>query len=123
LIIGILKFRWIKLKVRKVIMIRWYKKLYTDTLAGKRQKKIIKTINEGKLSVGVYVIALASNSQNLFDIINANELLFPHFKRMDHYVVGIAYSRENAIYVLQEMIEEIYQNTGGLDVRGYLKFD
>ncbi|BCN30464.1 hypothetical protein [Anaeromicropila herbilytica] len=104
-------------------MIRWYNKLYTDTLAGKKQKKIRKIIEAGKVSVGVYVIAFASNSQNLFDIFSANELLFPHMKRMDHDIIGIAYTREGAIYLLQEIIEEIYHNTGGLDARSYLKFD
>lgn len=104
-------------------MIKWYEKLYTDSLSKKRLKKIKRTINEGKLSVGVYVIAFASNSQNLFDIYNANELLYPHNKRMDHYIVGIAYSRDSAIFILQDMIEEIYHNTGGLDIRSYIRFD
>lgn len=104
-------------------MIKWYKNLYTDELAKKKEEKLKKTLEKGKVSIGVYVISLATNRDNLFDIIGANELLFRHYKNNDIYVVGLAYGKENAIMVVQNIIEEIYQNTNNFNVRDYFNFD
>lgn len=104
-------------------MIKWYDKLYMDNFTKKNQKKIVKLIEKGKLSFGVYVIMLASNSNNLFDIMNANELLFNHYKKNEIYIVGMAFSRESAMELVQVMIEEVYHNTGDIDVKNYMKFN
>ena len=72
-------------------------------------------------SAATFCITLASNKNDLFDIFNMGELLFRYYRDSDEdvHIVGLAESREEACELAAKMIEEIYNSTGALDVRGY----
>ena len=38
------------------------------------------------------------------------------------YVVGMAKGRMEALGLVRDIIDEVYHNTGGFDISGYLKF-
>ncbi len=38
------------------------------------------------------------------------------------YVLGLAGNRREAFFLVQEMVMEVYEKTGGFDVRGYFGF-
>ncbi|MGB4661223.1 MAG: hypothetical protein WBI07_18770 [Mobilitalea sp.] len=87
----------------------------------KKKNKVIASINNREATFGVYCIAFASHPSNLFDILDANELLFPHYQKSEVTVVGIAKGREEAVKLVQSMLMEVYQKTGEFDVRTYFK--
>lgn len=103
-------------------MIKWYEKIYMDEKVEKNPEKYIKCIENGKLSLGLYCITLASNDKNLFDIIETNELLFRHYKNNTIYIIGLAKGKDRAIQIVQDLILEVYQHTGGFKVREYYDF-
>ncbi len=102
-------------------MIRWADKLYLSEDLKKKKKKMMMNIENNNLNFEIYVIMLASNTDNLFDIMNANELQFPYYLKKDNYVLGIAGSRGLAMELVKDMIEEVYSKTGGFLVREYFK--
>lgn len=102
-------------------MIRWYDNLYVDKVIKNRQD-IMKRINEGKMTPHVYCIIFPSNGNNLFDILNANELLFDYYKKKDIFILGLAIGRDSAIELVVDMLEEVYRNTGDFKVKEYYKF-
>ena len=79
----------------------------------------MKSIEKGELTFEVYCITFASNSHNLFDIINANELIFPYYSKKDIYILGLAGSRGQAKQLVKDMLLEIYNKTGDFRVREY----
>lgn len=79
----------------------------------------MKSIEKGELTFEVYCIIFASNSDNLFDIINANDLLFPFYSRKDIYILGLADSKGQAKLLVKDMLLEIYNKTGDFRVREY----
>ena len=81
--------------------------------------KIKTAIEENKPSVGIYCIALASNENNLFDIMNVNELMFQHYRRNNIYILGLARGRESAKHIVVRMIEDVYRETGDVRAREY----
>lgn len=93
--------------------------MYFDQHVEKRKKKIMRAIDTGKIRPGVYCITLSSNPQNLLDIINVNEFKFPYYGKIDIYALGLAFGRENAIILVMQMLDEVYQNTGDVKVREY----
>ncbi|MFA9463740.1 MAG: hypothetical protein ACERKN_05555 [Velocimicrobium sp.] len=103
-------------------MIKWSNELYFDDSIKKKPDKWKKRIEDGRLSHSLYCICLASNEKNLFDIINCNELFFRYYRRNSLYIVGIAKTREDAIDLLQDMIEDIYKKTGDIKVRDFFTF-
>ncbi len=72
-------------------------------------------------SAATFCITFATNEENLFDIYNMGELLFAHYRRSDVnlHILGLADSREEACELVAEMVKEVYDATGGLDVRKY----
>ncbi|MSS63287.1 hypothetical protein [Velocimicrobium porci] len=104
-------------------MVKWCDKLYMDDKIKKKPQKWRKRLEQEKLSYELYCIALASNHKNLLDIIDCNELLFRYYKKRDICVVGLAGSRESAILLVQNIIEDVYRETGGVNVRAYFKFE
>ena len=66
------------------------------------------------------MIALASNPENLFDIIPSWELMQKHYPKRQLVIIGLAKGWEEAVEVVKQIITEIYERTGGFDVRNYL---
>lgn len=101
-------------------MIKWAKNLFlSENITPKKKAKIIKSIEKKNLMLEVYCITFASNPENLFDIINANEFLFPYYDKREIQVLGVALSKQEAFWLVKDMLEEIYRETGGFQVREY----
>lgn len=100
-------------------MISWSSHIYLGKSIKKRKDKIIASIDNGEPVYGIYCIALASNPENLFDIISAHELLYPHYKNSQNHIVGLAGGKMEAYDLVQEMLMEVYKKTGKFDVRTY----
>lgn len=98
----------------------WHENLYVGESIVHKTNKIKWKIchNAGQLSV--YVITLASNEQNLLDIIPAQELMQKGYPKQDLYVVGLAKGYEEAVEVAASIVDEVYQATGTFGVRSYL---
>lgn len=102
-------------------MIKWYHALYADERLEKNLNKIMDKLENEKLTFQVFCIALASNPQNMLDIIDANELLFKHYKRNEIFILGLARTRAGAVSLVVKMVEEIYKKTNDVKIREYFK--
>ena len=69
----------------------------------------------------MYVIAFASNPDNLLDIIPAWQLMQKGYPKKDLKIIGLAKGYDDAIALVQQIVEETYANTGDVDVWSYLK--
>lgn len=97
----------------------WYNRLYVGKKAKKRRKYIIEHIRYEKYQPGVYVITPAENGNNILDIYPAAELLLPAF-RGDLLILGIADDYWEALSVAAQIIDDMYQETGGFDLDTFL---
>ena len=104
-------------------MIKWYPFLYLDQKTEKKKKRIKRRMEKQKVNVGVYCITLASNEKNLLDIYCVNELLFQYYRRKDIKVIGLASSKESAYHMVADIVNDVYQQTGKLDVRTFFEDD
>lgn len=100
-------------------MVTWSDNLYYGQGIKKKHRRAIFSINHGKLTADVFCITFASNPSNLFDIIPANELLFPYYRNSRIHILGLAKGREEAKLVVQDMIIDVFKNTGDFKVREY----
>lgn len=103
---------------------KWYKKLYLGENAARSKYKVFGRIRAGKFCFDTYLIVLSTNPDNLLDIIPADMLLQPYFKknRKDIFVVGIADGRDEAFLVVRDIIDDVYSHTGSFDIKSYLHF-
>ena len=106
-----------------VSMILWNSRLYVGDKMKKKKDKVIASLNNHEATFGVYCIAFASHPNNLFDIIEANELLFPHYSRSEIKVVGLASGKQEAVDLVHDLLMEVYNKTGEFDVRTYYTYE
>ncbi len=108
-----------KFYIRGCAMVTWSDNLYFGEGIKKKHRQAIFAIKHGRMAKDVFVIAFASNPNNLFDIIAADELLFPHYKNSKVHILGLAKGREEAKIIVKNMIVEVYKETGDFKVRDY----
>lgn len=100
-------------------MIRWASTLYIGDKMKKKKDKVIASINNCEATFNIYCIAFASHPSNLFDIMDANELLFPHYRNSDICIVGLAKGKEEATELVRKMLMQVYNDTEDFKVRAY----
>ena len=93
---------------------KWYRKLYIGENAKKDKYKVFGHIRKNRFCADTFLITLASNTCNILDIYSANMLLQPHFKNKN--------VNEEIYVVVRDIIDEVYNATGGFDIREYLGF-
>lgn len=98
----------------------WYEKLYVGESIVHKTNKIKWKIRRHAGQVDIYVIALASNTENLLDIIPSRELLQKGYPKKELFIVGLAKGYEEALSVAASIVEEVYRQTGTFAVRSYL---
>ncbi len=98
----------------------WYPNLYVGKNAKKKQRKIIRKLKTNAGMLNVYLITLAANGRDLFDIISSSYLQQKALRRNLPMIVGIAWGYEEALELVKEMIQEVFQETKDVQVRAYL---
>lgn len=83
-------------------------------------RRLLRRLSQGKpVKKEITLITYAANGQDLFDLLPAKELKISYRKQQELYVLGMAGSKEEAIGLVQDMVMEVYKETGGFDVRSY----
>ncbi len=101
---------------------KWMEDLYVGDCLFKKERDAVKRIRRGRMTVGVYVLILAVNPSNQIDILDANYLLQPYYRRMkDLTIVGIAGGYEDAVLLLARIADECCRRTGTGEIRAYLE--
>lgn len=99
---------------------RYYRNLYLSEVLEKKKDKVIGKLEKGKFQLDIYVITLAANPRNHLEIYNSQLFLQPAFPREDFFVVGITKGYEEAVELVEEIVQEVYNETKGTDVRSYI---
>lgn len=101
---------------------RWADNLYVSDSTYKRKEKIIRKANRNIGLIQVCFITLASNPENLLDIFEAKYLKQPSFYNQDLDVVGIASDKSEATELVRKIVDDVYRETGDVNVRTYFSF-
>lgn len=99
---------------------KWYDDLFLGEKAAKKAAKMKWKISHNVGMISAYVITFASNMDNLMDIIPSRELLQKGYPKKEMIIIGLADGYEEALQVVQQIIQETYDYTGGTDVKSYL---
>ena len=95
--------------------------LYVGETISAKQYKIVEKVHKGEIVHGLYLIILSANPDNMLDLIPEEEALKDCYAKMQLKVVGIAIDKDEAIQLLQNIIEDSLRETGSADVRPFLK--
>lgn len=102
-------------------MVEWQKDLYLDGITKHMVHKIKDRVERERVQYPFFIVSLASNENNLLDIMHINELLFPYYRKRTTRVLGVAGSRQQAKIMAAAIISKVYQDTGTCDVRKFFQ--
>lgn len=100
---------------------KWYDDLYVGESIVHKTSKIKWKIRHNAGQLDIYVIALASNPENLLDIIPAQELMQKAYPKKHMHIIGLAKGYQEAVEVTASIIDEVYRQTGAFSIYEYLK--
>lgn len=101
---------------------RWYRDLYMGPNAEQKIRKIRRKAAAGQVMAGVYYITPAVAEGGLLDIYHNGMLRQPCFADMQCTdVIGVAEGRMEAFRLAEQIVWEVYQGTGGFDIRSYFQ--
>ena len=83
-----------------------YNNLFADEKCENKFDEICDGIINKHFVAGVFCIILSTNSNNLFDIININELRFNFYHNTDIFIIGFAKGKKGAHDLLVKIIEK-----------------
>lgn len=102
----------------------WYKHLYVGQKAKKKRFSIIQNIRKGRYQAGVHVITPSSGGRNIMDIYPSGVLLSEYYsKKEDLLILGIAADYYEALEVVRDIVDEMYQKTGGFSIQEFLSIN
>ena len=98
--------------------IEFYHNLYVSECWQKKKGKIVKRLKENKLQPQVYVITLSQGEQNQLELLKQS--IFEHSKL---FVIGIADGYDEALFLVEEIVQDVYQETKSANARQFLLTD
>lgn len=99
---------------------KFYKHLYVSEAIEKKKDKLISKMKKGKYPWTTYLLVLLEEGENQMEIFST-VLLKQKMISDDIFVVGLADSESSAIQIVEELTREVYDNTGTVDIRAYIK--
>ena len=110
---------FLKFRIQKGWNMRYYKHLYLAEGIRKKEK-VIRKLEKNQLQMNIHIITLSQNEEDQLEIYNSMILLQPEFPHDDFFVVGIAKGYEDAVEMVEEITQEVYNKTKGADIRSYI---
>lgn len=99
---------------------RLYKELFVGPTVRHKRSQVIWKLKRNKLQLDIFLITLAANPNDLMDILPAFLLKQPYYKNQDLFVLGIAGSKPEAQEIVRQIVERLYQETGGFEIREFV---
>lgn len=106
---------------KQVTKLDWYCPLYAGPKLAGRKRQLVRKLNHNAVRPDLYLITFAANGEDLFDILSSAYLKQPALRRNLPEIVGIAQGREEAIALVQQILEATLKETGRADVKSYLQ--
>lgn len=102
-------------------MLDWYEPLYIPEGMKKKEKRTRARIEKGIPVPGVYLLTLSHHPDNVLEMIGAVYLTQKGLREHCPKIVGMASGREEALLLMQRILEETYAHTGTFRVAEYLQ--
>ena len=96
---------------------RWYRHLYLSKNTAHQIDNIREKAAPGAWVPGIYFVTLSSEPGHLLDLFHntmLKESIFRDVQRLD--IVGVAQGRTEALRMVEKIVKDKYQETGGFDV-------
>ena len=99
---------------------KYYYNLYLDDYVASNKTEIIKKLENNEWQLEVYLIVLSSRIGDQLEIYNSSLLLQKSFRKEELLIVGITKGYNESLEVVEKIMQEVYDNTKGTDMKSYI---
>lgn len=99
---------------------KYYHALYMSDKLIRKKTEIIEKIENDKWQMETYLIVLAKNEKNHLEYFHSVLLLQKSISKDDLFIVGIANGEQGAMELVEKITQEVYAETKGTDIRGFI---
>ncbi len=99
----------------------WYRNLYLTEGVHQKKQTLIEKIEKNAGLPGIYMVTLAANGRDLFDIFSADLLFQTPLHGHCPMIIGIARGKEEAVDLAAQLALAAYQKNGDFNIRKYLR--
>jgi len=100
--------------------ITYYNNLYIDTKLMKKKEQLKEQLEKNEWHSHMHLIILAKEAQNHLEFFSTRMLKQEVFAPTTLFVVGFAAGYDEAREMVRDIVEEVYQKTGSVDIRRFL---
>ena len=101
--------------------LKFYEKLYLgESISKKKLDKLKRKLEKKPLLANVYLIVPAVNPEEQLDIFDAKQLVQPFYKDTCFTVIGLAANYEEALQLIEQIVQECLKERGDCKLREYL---
>lgn len=99
---------------------KFYKHLYISNSIKKKTFQIKYIISSRPLKRNYFIICLSKTNDQL-DIFNSKYLIQRYYKKNPPYIIGVAKDKDDAFFLVRDIIEDIYLKTNSANVKDFFK--
>ena len=99
---------------------KWCKDPYISEKVRKTHPDLARELEEGKYSSKVWLIMLSPNGQDLLDVRRASGLGVHGLEGIVPLLAGAAASKGEALTLVETIVQDCLNKTGGVDLRSFL---
>lgn len=99
---------------------RFYSELFMSDDLADEKRAVIDNLKKGIAPLKTFIIILPHVAQNNLEIVNIVFLRGKIKRGEDFFVVGIASGYADALKIVENITQTVYDNTGGADIRRYI---
>lgn len=99
---------------------KYYHALYMSEELVSKKAEILNKFENDKWQMEKYLIVLAKNENNHLEFFNSVLLIQKSIVKDHLFVIGIANGELGAMELIEKITQEVYDETGGTDIRNYI---
>ncbi len=98
----------------------WYDPMFLGTGCQSKLKRLKHQISRKVPHVGVYLITLPTQEHTVLEIIPSAQLLQERYPTEELKIIGMAFTRNEALSLMQEILSESLQTRGDVDIDAFM---
>ena len=101
--------------------LKYHRRLYLGTgILESKLDKIKKTLEKHPLRSNVFLIVISRNASDQLEIFSAKQLVQNYYNKYPVYVIGIASDYEDAVEMIEKIVQECLKARGDCALKEYL---
>ena len=99
---------------------KFYKNIYLSEGYKKKKEELIRKMKEKKYPLSAYILVLIQDGENQLEFYPTVQLYQGYIHTEDMFVIGLAESYWDAMYLVESITKDALAETGTADIRSFI---